>query len=179
MSENNSNKNKQRILITGVSGLIGRILFNYLSKTYPDKYEIFGLDQHTNISSRYGENDQIERMYPLALDKFFQCDITDRIRLFQIIEQQHIQIIIHLAAVLENYPDLETISRVNIQGTKNVFEARKFSFILHLRSILYFQRVLIVLSLPVLFEQFLVILNTNHIFQYLMKHLMIKQSYEN
>jgi nucleoside-diphosphate-sugar epimerase len=132
MSQMNSNQNKkcfnkQRILITGVSGLIGRILFNYLTKTYPDKYEIFGLDQHLNISSRYQKNDEIERIYPIALDKFFQCDITDRMKLFQIIEQQQIQIIIHLAAVLENHPDLDKISHVNIQGTKNIFEAREFS----------------------------------------------------
>jgi nucleoside-diphosphate-sugar epimerase len=137
MSEMNSNQNKnssnkQRILITGVSGLIGRILFNYLTKTYPDKYEVFGLDQHLNISSRYHKNDEIERIYPLALDKFFQCDITDRMKLFQIIEQQQIQIIIHLAAVLESHPNLDKISHVNIQGTKNVFEAREFSHSLFL-----------------------------------------------
>ncbi len=133
MSEMNSNENKkssnkQRILITGVSGLIGRILFNYLSKTYPQQYEVFGLDQHLNISSRYQKNDEIERIYPIALDKFFQCDITDRMKLFQIIEQQQIQIIIHLAAVLESHPNLETISRVNIQGTRNIFEAREFPY---------------------------------------------------
>jgi nucleoside-diphosphate-sugar epimerase len=127
MSEINSNK--QRILITGVSGLIGRILFNYFTKTYPDKYETFGLDQHMNISSRYEtnneKNSEIETNYPLALDKFFQCDITDRIKFFEIIEEQKIEIIIHLAAVLEKHPDLDKISRVNIQGTKNVFEARE------------------------------------------------------
>ncbi len=109
--------------------MIGRILFNYLTKTYTDKYQIFGLDQHLNISSRYQtdneKNHQVETIYPLALDKFFQCDITDRIKLFQIIEEQQIEIIIHLAAVLENHPDPDTISRVNIQGTKNVFEARE------------------------------------------------------
>ncbi len=109
--------------------MIGRILFNYLTKTYTDKYQIFGLDQHLNISSRYQtdneKNHQVETIYPLALDKFFQCDITDRIKLFQIIEEQQIEIIIHLAAVLQKHPDLDKISRVNIQGTKNVFEARE------------------------------------------------------
>ena len=129
MTEKNSNK--QRILITGVSGLIGRILFNYLTRTYPEKYEIFGLDQHTNVSLRYQgneeKNEDIERINSLPLDKFFQCDVTDRDKLFQIIQKQRIQIIIHLAAVLEYHPNLEDISRINIQGTKNVFEARKFS----------------------------------------------------
>jgi nucleoside-diphosphate-sugar epimerase len=128
------NSNKQRILITGVSGLIGRILFKYLTKTYPDKYEVFGLDQHMKVSGRYqadsNKSDEIEATYPLPLDKFFQCDITDRTKLFEIIEQQHIEIIIHLAGVLQTHPDLETISRVNIEGTKNVFEARESVFVL-------------------------------------------------
>ena len=124
------NLNKQRILITGVSGLIGRILFNYFTKTYPEKYEVFGLDQHMNISSRYKADnqkiDEIETTYPLVSDKFFQCDVTDRTRLFEIIQKQQIEIIIHLAAVLENHPNLETITRVNTEGPKNIFEARKF-----------------------------------------------------
>ena len=128
MSEINSNK--QRILITGVSGLIGRILFNHFTKTYPEKYEVFGLDQNMNISARYqaGSNktNEIETIYPLPLDKFIECDVTDRDRLFQIIEQQRIQTIIHLAALLESHPNLENISRVNIEGAKNVFEAREF-----------------------------------------------------
>jgi nucleoside-diphosphate-sugar epimerase len=123
--------NQQRILITGVSGLIGRILFNYLTEKYPNKYQVFGLDRHTNISSRYQvENNkdlQVETTLPLSTDKFFQCDVTDRIKLHQIIEEQKIDIIIHLAAVLENDPDHQKILHVNIEGTKNVFEARKFS----------------------------------------------------
>jgi nucleoside-diphosphate-sugar epimerase len=126
--------NQQRILITGVSGLIGRILFNYLTKTYPTKYEVFGLDQHMNISWQYqeknDENLQLAPILPLSLDKFFQCDITDRTKLYQIIQEQQIDIIIHLAALLESHPDIEEISRINIEGTKNVFEAREsLSFI--------------------------------------------------
>jgi UDP-glucose 4-epimerase len=132
MSEINleSSSNQEHILITGVSGLMGRILFNHLTKTYPDKYQVFGVDQHMNISSRYqiqyDENRPVEPL-PLSSDKFFQCDITDRRKLYEIIQKQKIDIIIHLAAVLETDPDLEKISRVNIEGTKNVFEARKNS----------------------------------------------------
>lgn len=126
----NSLLNQQRILITGVSGLIGRILFNYLTKTYPEKYQVFGLDQHTDISSRYQakneENLHVETILPIPLDKFFQCDIMDKNKLYRIIQEQKINIIIHLAAVLENHPDLDKISRVNIEGTKNIFDARKF-----------------------------------------------------
>jgi len=120
--------NRQRILITGVSGLIGRILFHHLTTTASTEYEVFGLDQHTNISSRYQSTNhhvyEIETKYPLPLDKFLQCDITDRKKLHQIIEEQKLDIVIHLAGVLEFHPDLERILHVNIQGTKHVFEAR-------------------------------------------------------
>lgn len=130
MNERNlpHSSNKKRILITGVSGLIGRILFNYLT----NQYEVFGLDRHMNISSRYGDKSQdfqqiIEQKYPLSKDKFFQCDVTHREKLHQFISENQIEIIIHLAAVLETHPDLDYIHHVNIQGTKNIFEARMSS----------------------------------------------------
>ena len=132
-NEMKSSLEEQRILITGVSGLIGRILFNHLTKTYHTKYQVFGLDQHMNISSRYQSSNhdphQVETRFPLALDKFFECDITDRTKLYQIIGENKIDTIIHLAAVLETNSDPDKISRVNIQGTKNVFDARMLFFI--------------------------------------------------
>ncbi|CAF3516906.1 unnamed protein product [Rotaria sp. Silwood1] len=132
--------NQQRILITGVSGLIGRILFNYLTEKYPIKYKIFGLDQHLNISPRYqsvnNDDPKIKPILPIPLDKFFQCDITDRIKLHEIIKEQKIEIIIHLAALLENHPDIEKISHVNIDGTKNVFEAPGVRHIIYASSVM-------------------------------------------
>ena len=133
MAEINSTRtqspaHKQNILITGVSGLIGRLLCDHLTKTHPTKYQVFGLDQHMDISSRYQikscQNFNEKTIPSLPLDRFFQCDITDRMKLHKLIEEQKIDIIIHLAAVLESHPDLEKILHVNIDGTKNVFEAR-------------------------------------------------------
>lgn len=63
-------------------------------------------------------------------DRFFECDITDQHRLYQIIAKQKVDIIIHLAAVSETDPDPERIFHVNVQGTKNIFEARQYSFCL-------------------------------------------------
>ncbi|CAF1135007.1 unnamed protein product [Rotaria sordida] len=143
MNEISSNEkelsaNQQRILIIGVSGLIGRLLFNHLTKTYPTKYEVLGLDQHMNISPRYQfknyDNFKAETIVPLPLNKFFQCDITDREKLHQIIKEQNIKIIIHLAALLETHPDIEQISYVNIEGTKNVFEAPDIHRIIYASS---------------------------------------------
>jgi UDP-glucose 4-epimerase len=87
-----------------------------------------------NISTRYQavHSDDLskKKMLPVSVDKFFECDITDRTRLHQIIKEQRIQNIIHLAGVLESHPNLETISRVNIEGARNVFEARELSIIM-------------------------------------------------
>jgi nucleoside-diphosphate-sugar epimerase len=147
MSEINSNRietssDQQRILVTGVSGLIGQVIFNYLTKTYPTKYQVFGLDQHMKPSSRYqletNDDSNFEPTLNLPSDRFFQCDITDRTKLHHFIEEQKIEIIIHLAAVLENHPDIEKISRVNIDGAKNVFEARQFYYFVSFQINSYF-----------------------------------------
>ncbi|CAF0983374.1 unnamed protein product [Rotaria sordida] len=118
------------------AGLIGRILFNYLTT----KYQVFGLDQHTNISPKYQleYRDPIKAkpILPLSLDKFFQYDITDRIKLHKIIQEQKIETIIHLEAIGETDPDIEKISRVNIEGTKNVFEAPGVRHIIYASSVI-------------------------------------------
>jgi nucleoside-diphosphate-sugar epimerase len=73
---------QQIILITGVSGLIGRLLFRHLPENYPEKYHIIGLDKHLNLSPRYylenRENVHDEKLLSFPADRFFQCDITDR-----------------------------------------------------------------------------------------------------
>src|SRR5689334_9573515 len=116
-----------RVLITGVSGLVGRAFFDYLTKTHPTKYEVFGMDLHLNISSRYrfeNNNDPSKTQWSPPEHRFFQCDITDRIKVHRIVEEQQIEMIVHLAAVLEDDPDIDKITRVNIEGTRNAFEAR-------------------------------------------------------
>ena len=110
-----------RVLITGVSGLIGRILFAHLSKSS----DVIGLDQHLNPSPRYQlENKSPIQLEEFPLDRFFECDVTDRSRLHEILREQNVRVVIHLAAVLESDTDPEKIRYVNVQGTKNVLEAR-------------------------------------------------------
>lgn len=130
MSEINSYE--KRILITGVSGLVGRILFNYLFEKYPSKYYLLGLDQHLERSPRYA----LEHLQgwseattgpSIPSDRFVRCDITDGAQLNAIVLAHRIDTIIHLAAVLETDPQPEKILRVNVQGTKNVLHARALS----------------------------------------------------
>ena len=111
-----------RLLITGVSGLIGRILFAHLS----EHFDVIGLDQHFEPSPRYAlENETNLRPEKLTGARFFQCDVTDRSRLYQILREENVGTIIHLAAVLESETDLEKIRRVNIEGAKNILDARE------------------------------------------------------
>ncbi|CAM4833676.1 unnamed protein product [Rotaria magnacalcarata] len=104
---------------------------NYKTEKYPTKYQVFGIDQHLNISTRYQsiniDNIKIKSISSISTDKFFQCDVTDRTKLHKIIQEQKIEIIIHLAALLANYADIDKISHVNIDEPKNIFEARTIS----------------------------------------------------
>lgn len=125
----------RRVLITGVSGLIGRILFAHLSKNC----DVIGLDQHLNPSPRYQLDNEIPvQLEELPLDRFFQCDVTDRSRLHGILREQNVRVVIHLAAVLESDTDPEKIRYVNLQGTKNILEARLS--LSHSRSLIPFTR---------------------------------------
>ena len=125
---NKESSSKQRVLITGVSGLVGRILFTHLSTNSSSEYDFFGLDQHLKRSPRYElEPDSIPKRNDLlfiSADQFIECDITDQQHFNQIIQYCQIDIIIHLAAVLETDPNPDRIFDVNIQGTKNVLQAR-------------------------------------------------------
>ncbi|UJR29870.1 hypothetical protein I4U23_017418 [Adineta vaga] len=119
--------------------LVGTILFNHLTKTYPEKYQVYGLDLHIDISTRYQSHDfneqDIKTISSIPIEKFIQCDITDRTKLYGIINELKIDIIIHLAAVLESCPDIEKISYVNIEGTRNIFEASNIRRIIYASSV--------------------------------------------
>ncbi|CAF4959280.1 unnamed protein product [Rotaria sp. Silwood1] len=101
----------KKILITGVSGLVGGILIEHLLKN--PNYDIYGIDKHIGLSILYQiENIQTSKEQQPILpskEKFYICDITDRDKLLHIIVDNQINIIIHLAAVLE----METVDKIN------------------------------------------------------------------
>ncbi|CAF1391887.1 unnamed protein product [Rotaria sp. Silwood1] len=113
----------KKILITGVSGLVGGILIEHLSKN--PNYDIYGIDKHIGLSIRYQiENIQTSKEQQPILpskEKFYICDITDRDKLLHIIVDNQINIIIHLAAVLE-METVDEINRVNCDGTRILFD---------------------------------------------------------
>jgi nucleoside-diphosphate-sugar epimerase len=113
----------KKILITGASGLIGGILIEHLSKN--SNYDIYGIDKHIGLSLRYQlENTPVlDNQQPIlpSKDKFYICDITDQKQLSNIIQDNQINIIIHLAALLE-IETVEKINDINYRGTNILFD---------------------------------------------------------
>ncbi len=95
---------KQKLLITGSSGLIGGVLWEGLSGSY----ELYGLDQ---------------RAEP-AEDHRFQADITVADQVEAVFDQiPELMYVIHLAGIARVDADWNSAFRVNIGGTKNIYAA--------------------------------------------------------
>ncbi|CAF1422076.1 unnamed protein product [Adineta ricciae] len=130
----------KRVLVTGASGLIGRLFFNHLNTQIPLKYDVYGLDITTDVSTRYElekllitENDKQRTAIPQ--DRFVQCDVTDREKLHRLLDELKIDIVIHLAVSSPFETDVDKLLRVNVEGTRNVFEAPGVQSILYASSV--------------------------------------------
>jgi len=107
----------KRVLITGVAGMIGSHLLDYLIEK---EYEIIGIDNFSfgkieNIRSNLGKNNF----------KFYRVDIQDYETLK--ILSKDVDVIVHLAAVKkisESDSSMATL-KVNVNGTENIFEAAR------------------------------------------------------
>lgn len=104
-----------KVLITGVSGMIGSHLLDTLLKS--GKYEIIGID---NLS--YGKIENISHNLSNSNFKFYRIDVLDFDTLK--ILGRDVKIIVHLAAVkkiAEKDSSFPTLN-VNNKGTENIFE---------------------------------------------------------
>lgn len=107
----------KKILITGVSGLIGRLAWKQLS-TYPEKYELFGMDRTLERSPScwpYLEKDNIPP------EKVVLSDLTDYQKVLQTVTGM--DTVIQLAALPNPTAPWKSILACNIDGLYNVFEA--------------------------------------------------------
>ena len=93
---------RKKVLITGLSGLIG----NAVHKRLADRYELTALNR---------------RLVPGV--HCVQADVAD----FAAIQPAFVgqEIVVHLAALVSFEPDWEAILEANIKGTYNVFEAAR------------------------------------------------------
>ena len=105
----------KRVLITGVAGMIGSHLLDYLIEK---EYEIIGIDNFSfgkieNIQPNLGKNNF----------KFYKVNIRDYETLK--ILSKDVDVIVHLAAV-KKVSELDSSMatlKVNVNGTENIFEA--------------------------------------------------------
>ncbi len=109
---------RKSILITGVYGLVGSVIYKQLQKS-PDKFEIFGMDQSSEMSDRVSSEEAIK----IPDTHFHQSDLSDIIRLTQLFKGIHT--IVHLAADPNTDASWASVLENNICGTYNVLEAAK------------------------------------------------------
>lgn len=104
----------KRVLITGITGMIGKHLANLLTEL---GYQVAGFSRATS-SSRYLETN--------GRDRFYQGDIMDRNFLKEVWTDWNPEIVFHLAAQAyngESWKAEDSTYSLNIQGSRNVFEA--------------------------------------------------------
>ena len=103
----------KKVLITGITGMIGKHLANVL---HEKGYEVAGLSRATSASRYSLEN---------SFYKHYQGDILDAKFLHKVWKDWQPEIIYHLAAQAyngESWKAEDTTYLLNIQGSRNVFE---------------------------------------------------------
>jgi nucleoside-diphosphate-sugar epimerase len=103
------------ILITGVNGLIGNILYRCLA-SQPELYQVFGLDRLAEPSKRLPKAD----FTPLPAECFSQIDLGDFAAVLKAC--QGMDCVVHLAADPDGY-NWESVRDNNMIATYHIFEA--------------------------------------------------------
>lgn len=107
----------KRVLITGVAGMIGSHLLDYL---IVKNYEIIGID---NLS--FGKIENIQSHLGIDRFKFYRVDVGD----FETLKilSRDVDIIVHLAAVkkISELDSSMATLKVNVNGTENIFEVAR------------------------------------------------------
>jgi nucleoside-diphosphate-sugar epimerase len=103
----------ERIIITGVNGIIGSEL---CSRFIEKGYYVIGIDR---TESKGGEEDN-------GQFKYVKLDITDKDKVRQFFSDLSFNYLVHCAALVhKNSPDLsfDNFMRINFEGTKNIFNS--------------------------------------------------------
>jgi len=106
----------KKVLITGTSGLIGGIVYKYLSQ-FPERYAVYGLDWKQESS----DPGSTGRTVPD--DRFYLVDVADPDAVQGAVDGK--DLVVHLAANANPEADWESILPSNIIGSYAVLEASR------------------------------------------------------
>jgi nucleoside-diphosphate-sugar epimerase len=115
-----------RCLITGAGGFIGTGLCRRLSK---EGAQVIGVDA----------SPQAAAAVRAAGARFIQCDISDREGLAAAFEGA--ELVVHTAAIVSDWGEMDDYIRVNVRGTRNVLDAARdvgARRVVHLSSVVTF-----------------------------------------
>jgi UDP-glucuronate 4-epimerase len=121
-NDNSSEKNSQRVLLTGGAGFIGSHVAEALLRRGVQLTIVDNLDGFYPAEWKQANLEDIRRVGSFA---FFEVDICDRERLHEAMAQSRPQVVIHLAGRAGVRPSIEqpcAYERTNIAGTMNVLE---------------------------------------------------------
>lgn len=110
----------KKVLITGVYGLIGNIVYAKLAEN-PDKYDVYGLSRRRFHSKRIPES----KVYEIPNDKFYLIDLSDFNAVQNVVKDM--DVIVHMAADPSGSRGWESILNNNVIGTYHVFEASRLA----------------------------------------------------
>ena len=114
---------KRTILITGGAGFIGNHVVRLFVNKYPE-YKIINLDKLTYAGNLANLKDIEDK----PNYKFVKMDICDFEAVYQLMQDEHVDGIIHLAAeshVDRSIKDPFTFARTNVMGTLSLLQAAK------------------------------------------------------
>ena len=114
---------KRSIIITGGAGFIGSHVVRLFVNKYPD-YNIINLDKLTYA----GNLDNLKDIENKPNYKFVKMDICDFEGVLRLMQQEHVDGIIHLAAeshVDRSIKDPFTFAQTNVMGTLSLLQAAK------------------------------------------------------
>ena len=112
-----------KIIITGFSGFIGYHLCNRIF--YDQKYKVTGVDNFNNYYDPVLKKDRFDILKP-HLHNHYNCDISNQSKIFEIIDYEKPDMIIHLAAqagVRYSLENPRAYFESNLQGFFNILEA--------------------------------------------------------
>ena len=112
-----------KIIITGFSGFIGYHLCNRIF--YDQKYKVTGVDNFNNYYDPVLKKDRFDILKP-HLHNHYNCDISNQSKIFEIIDYEKPDMIIHLAAqagVRYSLENPQAYFESNLQGFFNILEA--------------------------------------------------------